>query len=741
MAEFLGQSSIYSQFLGDKAIIRTYKGDELINEYVPQYIPPADWKDIRVDCPANSIALYAGVKADYSAYDNLGFTATMSASDLTTVGSPTIVDGVASGFSSSNYLSIGTFAPTTPWEAVFRVKTPNTAGARYFLGNLGYGLVVGSTAATNKVGMKLFCSSNGTSWNLANIAAVGQLELDTFYYIRFGFSGTEYYIEYSSDGITYTGRSVSNSTTNIISSNLLIGIGYGSNYYWSNEVDLNNSYIKVNGAYFLMPYGLQNGYKVYIDGNQYGSTYNSGSQCSITWSTSGITTGDDITTPSALKAHKIWIEPATAGNNITAFKCTRVAASGNENQGVLWTHFNLSNDIDIANLFYASSTYVNRILEACTAKNNKINFSGNFTNAFAATKSTYIPLFVGPQSSPSLFGSFNGAKVKKVVFKNVKASNVSGCFNNTTDLEEFKGIDFSATTFAHDFITNATNLKNTVIDMSTATGLRSLGIYGDATHFIGGLKGLIVSNQAPFNHSSLLINVSYTGLDRTAIVNLFNSLPTVSGGQIIDITGCTGNQNKLTIVGSPTISNGEVSSFSDNNYITLINTPFSSSNILDIRIKFIPTEIAQGYLLWTQGVGNGIYLTVVNNQLRYGIACGGNSGITQATAGETYSIQTLNVPYYMHFLFNPHTLNYKLGLSSDGNNPVWGLDRAANAVPNVTGIGFGKTNSTGFYLRGSIDLNETYIKVNDELWFGREQYLLPEDKTIATSKGWSLTTT
>ena len=32
MAEKLGQNNIYSQFLGDKAIIRTYKGDELINE-------------------------------------------------------------------------------------------------------------------------------------------------------------------------------------------------------------------------------------------------------------------------------------------------------------------------------------------------------------------------------------------------------------------------------------------------------------------------------------------------------------------------------------------------------------------------------------------------------------------------------------------------------------------------------------------------------------------------------------
>ena len=52
---------------------------------------PADWSDIRKDCPANSIALYAGVKSDYSAYDNLGFTATC------TGGYNVFIDGVQYG--------------------------------------------------------------------------------------------------------------------------------------------------------------------------------------------------------------------------------------------------------------------------------------------------------------------------------------------------------------------------------------------------------------------------------------------------------------------------------------------------------------------------------------------------------------------------------------------------------------------------------------------------------------------
>lgn len=195
--EKLGQNNIYSQYLGQYPILRTYKGDELINEYKPLYTPPADWSDIRTDCPENSIALYVAHSADYSFYDNLGFTA-------------------------------------------------NCTG----------------------------------------------------------------------------------------------------------------------------------GYNVFIDGTQYGSTYASGSNCTITWSSLALDTGDDITTPTALKAHKIWVVPATSGNNITAFHFTRVASSGQEQQGVLWAHFNISNQINLNHLFSTGSQpYANKALIATTAKNNKLKVS------------------------------------------------------------------------------------------------------------------------------------------------------------------------------------------------------------------------------------------------------------------------------------------------------------------------------------------------------------------------------
>lgn len=281
-------------------------------------------------------------------------------------------------------------------------------------------------------------------------------------------------------------------------------------------------------------------YKVYIDGTLY-NTYASGSQCNITWSSLALTTGDDITTPTALKAHKIWISPATEGNNITAFKCQRVAASGTEAQGLLWGHFNLTNSITITNFVYENNSYRNNLFYALTAKNNTVTISSELDYAFCATtKLEYLPIIAGTGQTTYAFGAFSYSGIKEVTFKNIKFNHFNSMFYDCAKLEKINGMDYSVATHAYNYITNASNLKDTIIDMSAATGLKYVGIYGDNSHIISGLKGLRVSNEASFTGSAPQINVSYTGMDRAALVQLFNDLPTVSAGQIINITGCTG---------------------------------------------------------------------------------------------------------------------------------------------------------------------------------------------------------
>lgn len=288
------------------------------------------------------------------------------------------------------------------------------------------------------------------------------------------------------------------------------------------------------------------GYNVFIDGEQYGSTYASGTQCNITWSTSGITTGDDITTPSALKAHKIWIEPATEGNNITAFKCQRVAASGYEEQGVLWAHFNLTNTINLNTGLADDYSHHNNLMKACTAKNNVIKISGLNSCFHNMQKLEYVPTFDGDNNIVDLYASFYLClSLEKINFKNTRFRIGANTFNNAQALKKLPKLDYSSATEMQDFLSTNTSLEDTILDVSAATGLKVIRCRGWSGDFMSGFKGLRISNEAPFSESAPQINVSYTGMDRQALVTLFNDLPTVSSGQIINITGCTGSEDLL----------------------------------------------------------------------------------------------------------------------------------------------------------------------------------------------------
>lgn len=311
------------------------------------------------------------------------------------------------------------------------------------------------------------------------------------------------------------------------------------------------------------------GYKVYIDETLYG-TYNSGAQCNITWSTSGITTGDDITTPSALKAHKIWIEPATEGNNITAFRCNRVAASGNEYQGVLWAHFNITNTINIGSCFGNPNTYRNNMLKAITSKNNLLSVS-QLSNAFQYSSSLqYTPVFLGYSSYVNATSAFQiNNIIPNISFKDIEIRYVNNAFNNCNYLEKIKtsnsffnlgsdcsnafyncyrlktpimvDFNYANATNMTDFMRNCSAIEDMTLDVRAASGLTKIGCYGSSQYFMSGFKGLHVSNEAPFDNANApQINVSYTGLDRAALVQLFNDLPSVSGGQIINVLGATG---------------------------------------------------------------------------------------------------------------------------------------------------------------------------------------------------------
>lgn len=282
---------------------------------------------------------------------------------------------------------------------------------------------------------------------------------------------------------------------------------------------------------------ITGGYSVDIDGEHY-ADYNSEAQFSMAdWSEYSATDGYAIDYPTgATKAHIIDIYPQTNGNNITAFKCMRVAESGNEEQGVLWAHLNLTNTINLARGFAYDGGNNNPLMEALTAKNNLVKVNGLSVCFYNNTSLSYVPTIDGQNNTMEIYGLFYRTAIKKVDIKNLKFAEGSIAFYSCYNLEELpKGIDYSDATNMSYFLFYNYALKDTVLDVSAATGLTRIGLNGTT-----GIKGLRVSNSAPFSSSTPQIDIRETGLDRTALVQLFNDLPTVSDGQIINITGCTG---------------------------------------------------------------------------------------------------------------------------------------------------------------------------------------------------------
>lgn len=317
------------------------------------------------------------------------------------------------------------------------------------------------------------------------------------------------------------------------------------------------------------------GYKVFIDGVQYGETYASATQCNITWSNYTATQGKNITTPDSLIAHEIHIVPATSGNNITAFHCARVASSGTEQQGVLWTHFNTNDYINLQVCFCGveGGVYNNRILKALTAPKNVLKVSNIYTAFYNCNLLEYLPILQSDGRVVKNYQAFRNCQtIKNISLKNMLFNEIIDVFHDCFALEQIKTnnviLNLTNSVAGNDtylncyklkkiipatytssietmtnYIINAESLQNTILDVRSATGLKVIRCYGSNTHFMTGFKGLRVSNQAPFDSTtSPQINVPYTGMDRQALVQLFNDLPSVNEGQIININGCSGSE-------------------------------------------------------------------------------------------------------------------------------------------------------------------------------------------------------
>lgn len=169
---------------------------------------------------------------------------------------------VASGFESTSYVTPGpiNFGNGT-WEMVLKTKFKSGTDYQRICGtadNSSVAQIVMAVKSNNK--LITWISSNGTGWNIASgVESNNTLIANTDYYIKAQFTGTNYILSLSTDGINYT-EEINVSSSTVISnpnSNFWLGNAESISYAWQGSIYLKECYIKVNDAFIWK--GVENG--------------------------------------------------------------------------------------------------------------------------------------------------------------------------------------------------------------------------------------------------------------------------------------------------------------------------------------------------------------------------------------------------------------------------------------------------------------------------------------------------
>ena len=171
-------------------------------------------------------------------------------------------DGIASGFSSSNYLTTPEhFNPgNNPWEVYAKVVTGSsvTSEQDIFGVTTDQNLFRVGLAGTVTDRFQILVANSGKWINTSNHYGTYSVLANTTYWIKAGFDGIDtYYLEYSLDGETYIRDVAYTSSTKIgVVSNIYTTISSGLssvNVSWTGLVDLSQTYIKINGEIWWQP--------------------------------------------------------------------------------------------------------------------------------------------------------------------------------------------------------------------------------------------------------------------------------------------------------------------------------------------------------------------------------------------------------------------------------------------------------------------------------------------------------
>lgn len=192
------------------------------------------------------------------------------------------------------------------------------------------------------------------------------------------------------------------------------------------------------------------------------------------------------------------------------------------------------------------------------------------------------------------------------------------------------------------------------------------------------------------------------------------------------------------VVGSPTITDGVASGFSGSDYLTL-NNDIAANQSFYFKVKFTTSGSTSVYKA-ILGSRQTRLLTLAQSSSKKLALQIGDTG--SAYAAEIFGITTLVPNKQYTAIIDYDKTNFKLYLSENGEDFTEEGTAAYVLQDDITiNIGRNWSSSSSFSFGGSIDLKETYIKVNDQLWFYGKNYATQNIAPVPAGYTYGNTTT
>lgn len=188
---------------------------------------------------------------------------------------------------------------------------------------------------------------------------------------------------------------------------------------------------------------------------------------------------------------------------------------------------------------------------------------------------------------------------------------------------------------------------------------------------------------------------------------------------LYDNTQVTGYKSNVSITGTLSNFDGVISGFSSGNYATILKEiPLSTSTDFEMVLKINMTSVSGNISILGNNndfvTGNGMLLRTINGARLY---CWGTTNGTAWTTNQfDTGIDLTTGDQYIKITYDG--TQYTFSKSTDGETYTAGNSTTSTPFTNYI-MKLGNSGNTYFLSNGSIDLKESYIKINgDDWWLG-----------------------